>query len=101
MGQRKYPPLTPSEVKSIVISLGFKYRRTQGDHAHYEREATGKYPRSIVTVDEHYPQFDDDLIKKMIGQSKHSRDEFYGATKSTARKASVPLYVVPSPEVTH
>ena len=41
-------------------------------------------------MDEHYQEFDDDLIKKMIGQSKHSRDEFYGATKHTARRRECP-----------
>ena len=64
MGQRKYPPLTPSEVKAVVLSLGFKHARTHGAHAHYERQTIGKFPRSIVTVDEHYPEFDDDLIKR-------------------------------------
>ena len=72
MGKRKYPPLTPSEVKSIIVALGFRHKRTQGGHSHYEREAMRKFPRSIVTVDDHYPEFDDDLIKKMIGQSNHN-----------------------------
>ena len=98
MGKRKYPPLTPSEVKAIAVALGFKYRRTEGAHSHYVREATGGFPRSLITIDDHYPEFDDDLIKKMIGQSKHSRDEFYGATKQTARKGGVRLYLVPRPE---
>ena len=97
MGKRKYPPLTPSEIKAIALALGFKHRRTQGAHAHYEREAIGGFPRSIITVDEHYSEFDDDLIKMMISQSKHSRDQFYGATKQTARKAGVPLYRPPTP----
>jgi len=98
MGKRKYPPLTPSEVKSIVGALGFKFRRKDGSHAQYERLATGKYPRSIVTIDEHYSEFDDDLIKNMIRQSNHSRDEFYGATKSTARKGGVKLYQYVEPQ---
>ena len=89
MGKRRYPPLTPSEVKAIVLALGFRHRRTQGAHAHYERQAIAGLPRSLVTVDEHYPEFDDDLIKKMIAQSNHTRDEFYGATKHTAKKAGV------------
>jgi len=98
MGKRKYPPLTPNEVKAITLALGFRYRRTQGSHAHYEREAIGKYPRAVISIDEHYQQFDDDLIKNMIGQSKHTRDEFYGATKGTAKKGGVRLYTFPVAE---
>jgi predicted RNA binding protein YcfA (HicA-like mRNA interferase family) len=38
MGQRKYPPLTPSEVEAILIKSGFVLKREHGDHAHYERQ---------------------------------------------------------------
>ncbi len=48
-------------------------------------------PRSIVTVDVKLAEFDDYILKSMIEQSNHSREEFYGATKRTARKASVRL----------
>ncbi|MGO4885024.1 MAG: type II toxin-antitoxin system HicA family toxin [Bryobacteraceae bacterium] len=91
MGKRRYPPLTPSEVIAILASLGFSKVRQDGSHAHYEHEATSEHPRSIVTVDMAYPEFGDDLIKSMIRQPNRSRDVFYGATKRTARKASVPL----------
>jgi hypothetical protein len=33
-----------------------------------------------------YGEFDDRLIKIMISQSGFTREEFYGATKSTAKK---------------
>ena len=78
MGKRKYLPLTPFEVKAIVVAPRFRHRRTQGAHAHYEREAGQKYPRSIVTIDEHYAEFDAGLIKSMIGQPRHTRDDTYG-----------------------
>jgi predicted RNA binding protein YcfA (HicA-like mRNA interferase family) len=89
MGQRKYPPLTPSEVAAILTSLGFTKVREESSHAHYECRAAGKYPRSIVTVDTGYSEFDDTLIKSMIRQSNRPREIFYGATKRTARKAAV------------
>jgi len=91
MGKRKYPPLTPSEVTAVLAALGFTKARQDGSHAQYERAASGEYPRSIVTVDVAYPEFDDALIKSMIRQSNRSREMFYGATKRTARKASVPF----------
>jgi predicted RNA binding protein YcfA (HicA-like mRNA interferase family) len=89
MGQRKYPPLKPSEVIAILKGLGFKLAREEGSHAQYECLATAEYPRSIVTVDTGYSQFDESLIKSMIRQSNRSRAMFYGATKRTAMRASV------------
>lgn len=90
MGQRKYPRLTPSEVIAILTALGFNLARQDGSHAQYESPAKGIYPRSIVTVDVACREFDDYLIRSMIAQSHRKREIFYGATKRTARKASVP-----------
>ena len=90
MGQRKYPRLTPSEVTAILTALGFKFVRQDGSHAQYEAAAGRGYQRSIVTVDTARREFDDYLIRSMIAQSNRSREMFYGATKRTARKASVP-----------
>ena len=89
MGQRKYPPLTASEITSILTSLGFTKDRTASSHAQYECGAEPGYPRSIVTVDTNYREFDEKRIKTMIRQSNRTREMFYGATKGTARKASV------------
>jgi|SRR5580698_871044 predicted RNA binding protein YcfA (HicA-like mRNA interferase family) len=90
MGQRRYPLLTCSEVQAILQRLGFKKDRHVGSHEQYVCEASEKYPRSIVTVDTSYPEFGDiKLMKSMIRQSNRTREEFYGATKKTAQKASV------------
>jgi predicted RNA binding protein YcfA (HicA-like mRNA interferase family) len=91
MGQRRYPPLTPSEVVAIVTALGFTFDRQVGSHRHYQRAAdpdiaTKPKPRSVVTVDTSVQSFDEFLIKSMIRQSNHTREEFYGATDRTARK---------------
>lgn len=92
MGQRKYPPLTPSEVVDILRALGFTKRGQEGSHAQYFKAKDSARPASLVTVDMHYDQFDNDLMKSMIGQSNYRREEFYGATKATARKAGVARY---------
>jgi predicted RNA binding protein YcfA (HicA-like mRNA interferase family) len=94
MGQRRYPPLTPGEVIDILTALGFRKRGQEGSHAQYYRPACGRFAASVVTVDVKYAEFDDERIKNMIRQSQHSRDEFYGATKRTARKAGVGAYVM-------
>ena len=87
MGIRRYPPLTPSDVRSILLKLGFKMKRQEGSHAHYERlpDEVVKQ-RRIVTVDTAHAQFSRRLIKSMIEQSGFTRREFYAATKRTAKK---------------
>jgi len=91
MGQRKYPNLTPSEVSSILLKMGFSKDRQDGSHQQWECPRNGRYPRSIVTVDVSHQQFSDERMKNMIRQSNRSREEFYGATKRTALKAGVKL----------
>ena len=86
MGRRRYPPLTPGEVVSIISALGFAFARKQGSHAHYECAATATRLRRLVTVDMAVPSFCEDLIKSMIRQSGHTREEFYGATKATRKR---------------
>jgi predicted RNA binding protein YcfA (HicA-like mRNA interferase family) len=99
MGKRRTPPLTPSDVVGILIALGFALRNQEGSHAQYGCPATEKYPKAVVTVDMQKQDFDDYLMKSMIRQSKRTVEEFYGATKRSARKASVPyLKVGVSPE---
>lgn len=92
MGQRKYPPLRPSDVIAILESLGFSKRNQVGSHAQYLRPRSPQHPAAIVTVDLHYDTFDDNIMKSMIAQSTFSRDRFYGATKATAKKANVRQY---------
>jgi predicted RNA binding protein YcfA (HicA-like mRNA interferase family) len=86
MGQRRYPPLTPSEVVSILQALGFTKKRQVGSHAHYERLATDGKERCLVTVDMAVSVFWPELIKSMINQSGHTREEFYRATPKTSKK---------------
>jgi predicted RNA binding protein YcfA (HicA-like mRNA interferase family) len=77
---KKFPALTPDEVVAILISNGFARTAFRGSHAHYE-----KGPRK-VTVDMAVKDFNTYLIKSMIAQSGLTREDFYGATKSTAKK---------------
>jgi len=41
---------------------------------------------AVVTVDTAHDDYSDKLIASMMRQSQLSREEFYGATESTARK---------------
>jgi predicted RNA binding protein YcfA (HicA-like mRNA interferase family) len=92
MGKRKYLPLTPAEVIANLEALGFKLKHTVGDHRQYERLADAARKRSIVTVDIGIKEFGEFLLASMIRQSNFSRDEFYGATKKTARRAGVGIF---------
>ncbi|MFQ5694995.1 MAG: type II toxin-antitoxin system HicA family toxin [Terriglobia bacterium] len=89
MGRRKYPPLSSSEVIGILEALGFALKRQTGSHAHYERQAGTQKPRAVVTVDTSIPEYWERIIKSMIRQSTFSREEFYGATKKTAKKINL------------
>jgi predicted RNA binding protein YcfA (HicA-like mRNA interferase family) len=96
MGKRSYPPLTPSDVIAILTALGFAKRGQTGSHAQYVRPGDGGRKTALVSVDVHYKEFDDKLMHAMVRQSEFSRQEFYGATKHTARRACVP-FMAPEP----
>jgi predicted RNA binding protein YcfA (HicA-like mRNA interferase family) len=86
MGSRRYPSLTPSEVIAILRELNFYPKRQDGSHAQWERLAEGSRTRALVTVDVAESDFSEPLMKSMIRQSGFTREEFYGATKKTAKK---------------
>lgn len=67
MGQRKYPPLTPSEVKAILKILGFTKDRQDGSHEQHECPAIAEFPRSVVTVDVGYKEFDTKMMQALSG----------------------------------
>ncbi|MFQ6014051.1 MAG: type II toxin-antitoxin system HicA family toxin [Anaerolineae bacterium] len=92
---RRYPPLSPREVIAILVARSFALTRTRGSHEQYEGLIRGKWRR--VTVDVHYSDFDDRLIKSMIRQSGLTREEFYGSTKRTARKINLRAKKYPIP----
>ena len=79
MGQRSYPPLKLREVLAILRSLGFSLKRQDSSHAQYERPADSIRRRSVVTVDMGIREFGERLIRSMIRQSNHTKEEFYGA----------------------
>jgi len=81
---RRYPPLTVDEVRSILKAWGFTPERTDGSHCTYSGLIKDRV--RYVTVDLHYPEFDDKMIKSTISQSGLNREQFYGATKRTAAK---------------
>ena len=77
---KKYPPLTPQEVRSILSELGFIHDRTKGSYEQWKNNGC------TVTVKNNIKEFGKFLIKSMIRQSGFSREEFYGASKKTAKK---------------
>jgi predicted RNA binding protein YcfA (HicA-like mRNA interferase family) len=91
MGRRSYPPLSPTDVIEVLLALGFSKRGQVGSHAQYFRPADASRKAALVTVDTHYKEFSDDLMHSMVRQSSFGPKEFYGATKHTARRASVPF----------
>lgn len=93
MGKRSYPPLTPDEVIQILTALGFTKRGQTGSHAQYVKMGDAKIKTALVSVDVHYKEFDDNLMHLMVRESGFDRKQFYGATKHTARRASVAFFV--------
>jgi predicted RNA binding protein YcfA (HicA-like mRNA interferase family) len=87
MGQRHYPPLTTSQVISILLARGYELERTKGDHRYYVLIKNG-YKR-IVQVDMGCPEYGKDLIPMVLKETGLSRDEFYSSTKSTAKKINI------------
>jgi predicted RNA binding protein YcfA (HicA-like mRNA interferase family) len=93
MGKRKYPPIKQSEMVAIFLALGFRLVRA-GKHPCYERNADAVRSRKVVPVDD-YEEFEETFIKSLISQSGFSREEFYGATKATAKKLNIQKVFVP------
>ena len=71
---------------AIVQALGFRFKRQDGSHAHYEKLADATGLRRLVTVDVSMREFREDIVKSMIRQCGVKREDFYCATKRTARK---------------
>ncbi len=84
---QKYSPLTPSDIVSILEAAAFRFKIQEGSHAHYVAFIHGIARK--VTVKMNVTEFNDFLIKSMIHQSGLSREEFYGSTKSTAKKINL------------
>ncbi len=93
---KKFPPLSPQEVIRILRAWGFELaRKGASDHQQWAGFKGNK--QRLVTVDMGVDEFDDWVLKSMIEQSGLSREEFYCATKESARKISKP-YQQPAPE---
>src|SRR5579872_3810019 len=81
---------------SISFWLSDLPREARQDLMHkYVRPGDANRKTALVSVDVHYKEFDHRLMHNMVRQSGFSAAEFYGATKHTARRASVP-FVVPA-----
>lgn len=82
---KKYPSLKPKEVIQCLKALGFVYTKSEGDHDYYEK------PDKIVQVDMGEKEgFASPGMQIIINNSGYSREIFYRATKSTAKKIGMP-----------
>jgi predicted RNA binding protein YcfA (HicA-like mRNA interferase family) len=88
MGRKRYPPLTPSETRSILSTLGFKEKNKEGSHSQWEHPADETHVRAVVTVDEAEREFSEFLIKSVIRQSGRTREEFYGGNETNGAASS-------------
>ncbi|MDD3927370.1 MAG: type II toxin-antitoxin system HicA family toxin, partial [bacterium] len=88
-----YPPLTFDEVKGILEAHGFVHIGTKGSHYQYRRVCEdGSYR---VTIPKHNKEFSHGMIKLMITESGLSYEEFYCATKATAKKINAkPIIII-------
>lgn len=84
---KKYPPLTYQEVIAILKVRGFFLKDQEGSHEQYDNIVKSK--KRKVTVDKNDSPYNDFIIKSMIQQSGLSREEFYTAIKSTAKKINL------------
>jgi predicted RNA binding protein YcfA (HicA-like mRNA interferase family) len=76
-------------VRAILTRLGFTHVRTDGSHELWEHPEI-RARRRAVTVDASMSEFGEDLLKSMIAQSGLTREEFYGATRRTAKRINLP-----------
>ena len=95
----RYPPLNPSELRKIALGLGWQPHphppRSSGDHDHYlhpdiDLENIKAFPQySPFQIDTGEDSFGPGAIKMAIKRLGVTREEFYGATKKTAKKIGV------------
>jgi len=81
LSKKKYPRLTPKEVIDNLIALGFSFARQRGAHRYYKHQ-TGH----LVNVPMNWDLIDDIGMKSIIKNSGRTREEFYSATKTSAKK---------------
>jgi predicted RNA binding protein YcfA (HicA-like mRNA interferase family) len=81
---RKYPPLTYSEVKEILLNNNFKKKSQKGSHEQWESVRDNKTFK--VTLDNNDSPYNEFILKSMISQSGLNRDKFYMSSVSAAKK---------------
>jgi len=84
MGQRKFPPLTPKEIEDILLSRGFVYYNSKGDHNYYYCDVNGE--KRVAQIDMGADLYVKDNLKLVIKESGMNRIQFYTSTKRSAKK---------------
>lgn len=75
MGFRKYLPLKPKEIETVLKRHGFFFKRQDGSHAQWEGYIVNT--RRIVTVPQYSEIKSKDVLKSIFQQSGLSWKEFY------------------------
>ena len=84
----KYPSLTLTEVRSILICWEFVERRQRSGSSHVQWEKKHKGITFVVTLDDAISEFDDFLLKVTIEQSGLKRDQFDAGSRSPISSSS-------------
>lgn len=80
---RQWPPLTAAEIRDCLRRLGWVHERTESTHETWTHVAT----RRVVVVDSKWSPASSTLIQHFVEQQMgESREGFYCATKTTAKK---------------
>jgi predicted RNA binding protein YcfA (HicA-like mRNA interferase family) len=87
----RFPPVTPKEAESIAKALGWipdpNPPRTAGDHKYF-RHPDKTLP---LQIDQTSGPLGESYIRMMLKRMNVTREEFYGATRKTAKKIGLKI----------
>lgn len=84
MGFKKYLPLTPDELMTVLKAFGFSKKRTRGDHEQWE--GWTNETRRVVTVQLIRGKYSITRMKTLIQNMGLSVNEFYGKDERIAKR---------------
>lgn len=80
---KQWPPLDASDIRSCVKALGFVHDHTTGTHEVWVDPVN----HQMVEFDSKWNPVSSPMLQHFVTQQlRRTREEFYGATKATARK---------------
>lgn len=83
---KQWPPLTADEIGACLKKLGFHRDHDQSSHQIWVNDAT----HQVVPIDTKWKPCSSAMLKHVVEQQlRMTRERFYGATKTTAKKIGV------------